>query len=82
MLIDWVMCTVVYFIPRVMINNRYQMNGGVATLVAFGGTVSTAMQSIDLFALTQDDRFANLNFFFGISAVDCRDGESIALLGV
>lgn len=82
MLIDWVMCTVVYFIPKVMINNRYQMNGGVATLMAFGGTLSTSTQSYDLLPLPQDNRFASLNFFFGISSVDCRDGESIALLGV
>jgi len=81
-LIDWVMCTVVYFIPSVMINNNYQMNSGVATSRAYGGTLAAVSQSIDLLPLAPNDKFENLKFFFGISNIDCKDGENIALLGV
>lgn len=51
-LIDWVMCTVVYFIPNVMIDNKYQMNSGIATLRAYGGTLAAVTQSIDLIPFT------------------------------
>lgn len=81
-LIDWVMCTVVYFIPSVMIDNKYQMNSGIATLRAYGGTLAAVTQSIDLIPFTPVDKFENLKFFYGISNIDCKDGENIALLGV
>lgn len=56
-LIDWVECTVVYFIPEVLANNRYQMNSGVASLRAYGGTANPVSQSIDLLPLPVNNRF-------------------------
>ena len=81
-LIDWVMCTVVYFIPNVMVENRYQINSAIATLRAYGGTLTAVTQSIDLLPLVSNEKFEDLKFFFGISNIDCKDGENIAILGV
>lgn len=81
-LIDWVQCTVVYFIPDVLSNNRYQMNSGMVTLKAYGGTVMPVSQSIDFLPLTASNKFENLKFFFGINRIECKDGQSITLLGV
>jgi hypothetical protein len=81
-LIDWVQCTVVYFIPQVLANNRYQINSGVVTLKAFGGTVKPVSQSVDFLPLALNNKFENLKFFFGVSRIECKDGQSITLLGV
>ena len=81
-MIDWVQCTVVYFIPQVLSNNRYQMNSGAVSLKAYGGTVKPVSQSIDFLPLTINNRFENLKFFFGISRIESKDGQSITLLGV
>lgn len=68
------MCTVVYFIPNVMINNRYQMNSAIATLRGYGGTLTAVTQSIDLVPFVPNEKFEDLKFFFGISNIDCKDG--------
>ncbi len=80
--IDWVQCTVIYFIPDVLIKNQYQMNSGEVTLKGYGGTVNAASQSIDLLPLQQHDKFENLKFFYGINRIECKDGLNMALLGV
>ena len=36
-LVDWVECTVLYFIPSVLQKNRYHSNSGSVTLKGFGG---------------------------------------------
>ena len=81
-LIDWVECTIVYFIPAIQIQNRYQMNSGVVTLQSYGGTVQPVTTSVNFQPLELNPKFDNLNFFYGISTIACKDGASIALLGV
>ncbi len=51
MLIDWVQCTVVYFIPNILKDNTYQINSGAVTLKAYGGTVMPISQSVDFLPL-------------------------------
>jgi hypothetical protein len=81
-LVDWIQCTVVYFIPEILSQSRYQMNSGVVSLKAYGGTVMPVSQSVDLLPLALNNRFENLKFFFGISRIECKDGASVTLLGV
>ena len=56
-LLDWVECTVVYFIPDVLSNNRYQVNSGSVTLKGYGGTVQPVSQSVDLLPLQANNKF-------------------------
>jgi len=56
-LLDWIEFTVVYFIPQILLNNRYQINSGAVTLRAFGGTIEPVTRSVDLMPLTVDNKF-------------------------
>jgi len=50
------------------------MNSAIATLRAYGGTLTAVTQSIDLVPLVPNEKFEDLKFFFGISNIDCKDG--------
>jgi hypothetical protein len=65
-----------------MISQRYQIDSNTATLQNYGGQIQPTTVSIDLIPLADDSRFESLQFFYGISLLDCKGGPSITLLGV
>jgi len=58
------------------------MESNTATLQNYGGQIQPTTVTIDLIPLANDNKFENLQFFFGISLIDCKGGPSITLLGV
>ena len=74
--------TIIYFDVSIMKQFRYNMDRGLAELTSFGGTADTSSKSITLEPVPPDSDFDNLDIFYGISAVECRQGQSITLSAV
>ena len=74
--------TIIYFDTSIMKQFRYNMDRGIAELTGFGGTADTSSKSITLNPVTPDSNFDNLQIFYGISKVNCKQGQSIVLSAV
>lgn len=74
--------TIIYFDVGLMLGARYQMDSGMVALQNYGGTTEASQKSITLTPLPYNADYDNQMLFYGISGLECKQGNSIALSAV
>lgn len=81
-LIKTIQFTIVYF-DFTAVAPQYQMDSNLIVASNFGGTFFKSSYSAPLESLPEDSRYQNtLQYFFGISEIECSEGQTINLLAV